>query len=135
MTKKIQYFYIILFNLFLLTKSQNTDITDLISKKTSAISTYLSFLLSNGVYSTSRNSYYYQISYVDKQTGTENNMIFPQIKISDNCINKLKSGHTEKIVVAKVFYKVSNAFNTLAGIDITDVVYYEFFYLNIVSLS
>ena len=131
MTKKIQYFYIILFNLFLLTKSQNTDITDLISKKTSAISTYLSFLLSNGVYSTSENSYYLQISYVEKQTGSDNGIIFPQINISDSCLNKLKAGHTEKIIVAKVFYRLAYALNTLAGIDyLTDVVYYEFFYLD-----
>ena len=132
MPKKIQYFYIVLF-IFLvqhnLIISQDTDITGLMDISDN-FNTYLTTFLNNGVYSTSLNSYHYQISYVEKQTGSNNGIIFPQIKISDNCINKLKEGHTEQIVVAKVFSKVGDSLNTLAGIDITDVIYYEFFYLN-----
>ena len=136
MQKKIKYFYMILFIFlfkFNLIISQVcvTQVTNLLS--TYGIPSVFSTDISNdGGFVASDNDYYYQVSYVDNQAGYNSGMILPQIKISNNCLNKLKTGHdNEKIIVAKIFHKVSFSLNSLAGIDdLTDVVYYQFFYLD-----
>ena len=57
------------------------------------------------------------------------NTKFPQVKISDECLRKLKNGHgNETIIIAKIFRKVEKDLNTLAGItNIADIIFYEKF--------
>ena len=149
MTKKSLYnlFILLIFiSQFILINLQEDDpedttsvidatVTDLKLKKTNSISYYLSDIEKNGVYSytsTYNDNYHYQISYADKQYVSNGNTKFPQVKISDDCLGKLKSDDEDEIfLIAKIFRKVQNHLNTLAGItDIADIIYYEFFYIN-----
>jgi hypothetical protein len=149
MTKKslyILFILIIFISQFILINLQEDDpedttsvidatVTDLKSKKTNSKTDYLYSIENNGIYSytsTRNDNYYYQISYVDKQYVSNGNTKFPQVKISDDCLGKLKSDDEDEIfLIAKIFRKVQTHLNTLAGItDIADIIYYEFFYIN-----
>ena len=69
---------------------------------------FSSQLSDDGGFIATGSPYYYQISYIDKQAGSYQGIILPQISISNNCLNKLKTGHdAEKIVVAKIFNQVT----------------------------
>ena len=139
MPKKIQYFCIILFIFLLqfnLIISQIAEVINFISDNQNCGTTYLlSDLSSVGGYINHdiTGTYYHQVSYVENQAGSDGTIIFPQISISNNCINKLKTGHdNEKIIIAKVFRREVKALNSLAGINyLTNVMHYQFFYLNV----
>ena len=137
MPKKIQYFCIILFIFLLqfnLIISQIAEVINFISDNQNYGTTYsLSHLSNIGGYINVDGIYYHQVSYVENQAGSDGTIIFPQISISNNCINKLKTGHdNEKIIIAKVFRREVKTLNSLAGINyLTNVMHYQFFYLNV----
>ena len=92
MTKKNIYILLILsifISQFILINLQVSDpdqiVTYFKSFTTNQISTYKSYLDVNGGYSdiTTYDEYFYQISTIDKQHGTNGNIKFPQVKISD----------------------------------------------------
>ena len=105
--------------------------------KINIISNYKSYLETNGGYSENykeEDKVYCQISLLDKQSGLyQGNIRLPQIKISDQCLNIIKDRYpNENITVSKIFRKEQFNLNTLAGItDITDIIYYQFFHINI----
>ena len=145
MTKKNTYSLLIFFifiSQFILIKLQDSEpnqidqtVDNLKSLKTILFNNHLSSILNNGGIlqpSNDDENYFYQISTIDKQEGPNGNTKFPQVKISDECLRKLKNGHgNETIIIAKIFRKVEKDLNTLAGItNIADIIFYEIFYIN-----
>ena len=86
-----------------------------------------------GIYKT-EGQYSIQISYIDNQSFTSDIAVkYPQVKISQNCINKIKEKYTDTkdVIVTKLFTTYSfeeSSTNYIAGITkLTDVIYYQFF--------
>ena len=134
MLKNDLFFYLILFlflsNFILIESDDDSDIQDL-KNHNSGIS--LADLEMEGIFD-NKGDYYYQITYVDNQIVTKNGINYPKVEISEKCIQKLRSAETEKsIVIAKIFRIIEYSdpqINYLAGIQkLTDIVYYQFFYL------
>ena len=76
------------------------------------------------------NDYDYIFSEIGKQSGeTSNNIKYPQIRISENCINQLKSKNQGKEIAVGRVFKKSNPDSSIYN-EITDIVGYEFYYIN-----